>query len=352
MTAIGALQILNVPIVIGDLLVIDRTGTGDHALVPTYAETARLLEGTSVRIAHMAQKTVIVHDRLCIAFSGHYDSIIAAINAVRRTPHPTNEEELRDRLSSIKTEAAYWAVGFVIARSPVCFRWSSSDQKLRSAAKNFAGTGASTLEKAVTFGDPRPQPEKDRILGVVERSITCCIAQLLYYEMRIGFGLREAFGGGYQIAIFDGKRFKFIPRYFLFYGYFEEKDGQWIPYIVEEYLHVANILETTIVRSFRIMSDDRLSITQCVIGDDDNVSKSKYNHQHLDLAEGQYIGIMTAVGRQKLSIICADQKCDYWSIREESSVSSNNNQVVLHRYLTEKFFENSAKNLEIPYQPD
>lgn len=352
MTAIGALRVMNVPVVIGDLLVTGKGGTGDHAVVPTYSETNRLLEGTSVRITHMAQKTIIVHDRLCIAFSGHYDSILVAINAVRRTPHPTNEEELRERLCSIKTEAAYWAVGFIIARNSVCFLWSSTEQKLKASAKTFAGTGASVLETAVTFGAPHPEPTKDQVVGVVERFITCSIAQILYYEMRIGFGIREAFGGGYQIAIFDGNKFRFIPRYFLFYGYFEEKNGVWTPYIVEDYLHVASISATTIVRSFRIMPDNRLAITQCVIGDDEDVSSSEYNNQHLPLADGQYVGIMTALGKPKLSIICGEQQCPFWKISETAEISSSQNRVVLHRYLTDKFFETAAKNLGISYKPE
>ncbi len=222
MTVIAAFPLYDVPALIGDLLVTARSAEEAHSYLPTAPEAAaRLPEQIGARIAGARKKVHLIGSKLAVAWCG---SQLAASGVIRRlheafSSTPATARALTNKFAGIDDyqgdRLAVHIIGWLIDPAPMCFRWNSMwPAELFFADSHFDGSGeevfAGVLSErphASAFGPGITSPAEAAAFFLLAK-----ISKLIDKEIWSGETLRNRFGYGYEVVIFDGSAFRYIDQ--------------------------------------------------------------------------------------------------------------------------------------------
>jgi 20S proteasome alpha/beta subunit len=224
---IAALELENVPVLMGDFL-ITTEGPG-KSLKFLHTRPTLELPGQTHRITDLRRKCIIINDHLVVAFTGSVrngGSILREL--VRRfagADRGPTIEKLEKALHhfTFSFDSNDSIVGWTVHnKKPICFTFTSKlHGKVKKVKRAVMGQGQRTLED---YLDNLLTPDYPTVRTAREKAGLAAIAligRLITDEMATGQPIIERFGGGAEVAVWDGVRFQFIPKIgFFFYNIF------------------------------------------------------------------------------------------------------------------------------------
>lgn len=273
MTAAGTFRACEVPILFADLLISgpntnpnltipSQLGTQDGRLpVEPHEVSGRLAE--LMKPVDLAQKVVIISPRLCVCWAGRVDLAMLFVNYLRnRAASPMlTRDELTAVLRAYSFDCNIEMNFALFLYDGVNLTWANSDgwptpydighfRQVR-----LFGTGREVLFESVMAAsewepDPKLHPVRNALLNALD-----CVGVALGGQVFFGIGFRaeHAFGGGFEIAYFDGGRgFQKVDGLLHMFAYVDGyEDGTWRvtfmgPYFYQYYVgdELRIVLET------------------------------------------------------------------------------------------------------------
>jgi hypothetical protein len=221
MTAIAALELHGVAVLMGDFL-ITTGGAGKSLTLHTRPDSP--LPIMAHRVTDMRRKCIIINDHFAVAFTGYVGpgkimikALVDAFSAKKRAPHIAEIDDVLAEFTKLNTINTI--IGWTVPnRKPLCFSFTTKrGEKVCRMPSTVAGTGSKSLRKYISGVR---SGEYGYLKTASERAISNGLAAVGYAiteEIISGQPLTEAFGGGAEIAVWDGKRFKFIPKIGFFF---------------------------------------------------------------------------------------------------------------------------------------
>lgn len=212
MTLVATFAADGTPFLIGDSLI---TSSGQVTTTRTTPLLDRLPSKPShindVPVQELVQKILIISDSFCLGFSGFVYPAQDMIKGLRTEFR--NNPPLRSTLSaylrkhSYQPSKEYSLVGWLIEDSiPRTFHWDSaspSEIQFDNSDGYSIGSGSRYFyDKVSNARIIRQESSSTRVLTIISR--------LLGDEAIYGEPLADSFGGVYQIAYFDGSKFRYI----------------------------------------------------------------------------------------------------------------------------------------------
>ncbi len=224
LTVIAALELENVPVLMGDFL-ITADGPGKSLILHT-RPTLELPEQTH-RITDLRRKCIIINDHLIVAFTGRVSAGRRIIRELVRRFSGADRGPTIERLEKALHHFTFtlnsddFIVGWTVHnRKPICFTFTSRlGSKVERVKRSVKGRGRQTFEG---YLDNLLSPDDPSVKTAREGAGLAAIALIgrqLTDEMITGQPILERFGGGAEVAVWDGLRFQFIPKIgFFFYN--------------------------------------------------------------------------------------------------------------------------------------
>jgi hypothetical protein len=215
MTLVCATHYNFVPLLIGDVLLSgDRP---EHAEVATFDNVEKLFFPRSEKIVGVASKLALIKPKLAVGWSG---SLIYARSVIRYLQETlTDTSSLEDlkvaflQYEKIQPDSPVELVGSLVfgQNKGTIFNWKGYEHGKFSIGAFFtSGSGSETFQAELAplplyYSKPDVYPEMDAVSWAIER-----VGFLLGGEILRGANLPDYFGGGFDVAFFDGHTFRRI----------------------------------------------------------------------------------------------------------------------------------------------
>ena len=219
MTAIATYGYRGWPGLIGDLLISGLEDPLRSAGLPTIGAVVEVFpQGSGWTITGLRQKIAIVSDNCAVAWAGSQIGAQVAISQIREVAQSGNLTfgnltAILDELDSDVSAKDVSLLGFLIQDGALhnFARNAENDGKtLEGDIVRSAGIGGKYLFDILTRDGPgRSQPSVSEIplaQEVYERGLVVSGA-LMRTERPSGYTLRRYYGGGYEVAVYNGERF-------------------------------------------------------------------------------------------------------------------------------------------------
>jgi hypothetical protein len=221
-------------------LIADYLETGDapaNIAVPTYPDVEAIIPANMFKVSGLVRKSALIEPGIVVAASGNASAAKRAIDRLYANfegERPTKERfalalKQMDDLATNSCTLIGWLLD---GDRPTSFRWNSkSYRKLQFDGDFTEGSGRSLYEEVA----PRPGGFHISNLEVFEGASEFCLHQtatLWANELLRGNTLRDRFGAGYDIFVFNDGHFRLLEEctYLLFLMDFEEATGGGVTY--------------------------------------------------------------------------------------------------------------------------
>lgn len=222
MTLIAAFPVHGVPVLVGDLLLTADADEGSQSFLPTVPEAAaRLPETIGARVAGVTKKVHLIGTRLAVAWCGRRFVASAVIRRLYEefSSSEATTERLTDILASFidnqDENISIQLIGWIVDPIPRCFRWNSMwPSELFFNDADFDGSGENMFretlnlprEARASYGHGISSPQEAAFYLLAKTS------NLVAREIWTADTLANRFGYCYDIAIFDGARFRYLDQ--------------------------------------------------------------------------------------------------------------------------------------------
>lgn len=221
MTVVAAFKAYGVPVLVGDLLITVDTSKKEHSFLPTSPIAASTLsEDAQAKISGTRKKVHLFGNSLAVAWSG---SLLAATSVLKALKQQSDREQIgRDTLVDFLSSQTDWTedkfsillTGWVSDPELLCFRWNSAwPQEVFFGDRFFDGSGDHIFEALVD--EQVSSGTGPGIKSNVEQGIYAVLAKvgkLVSHEVLTGETLRSRFGYCYEVAYFDGEKFRYVDE--------------------------------------------------------------------------------------------------------------------------------------------
>jgi hypothetical protein len=206
-------SVRNVPYLISDYLV---TSSGGVSIpIPTRADSGAVLAAQKIYASGLVRKALQITSGFVVAASGDGEAATTAIRSLQvgfsqSTPKVAALKSALAEVDDLPGDCTL--VGWTVERqTPISFCWDSTRPcKLRTGGRFVAGNGRRMYENLMGgFVQPHLR-QQARLDGAIE----FCLHQtgtLWANEMLRGNTLVERFGGGFDIYVYDGRKFYLVP---------------------------------------------------------------------------------------------------------------------------------------------
>ena len=216
MTLAAAYRVGKTPVLLSDFLTSGQVRNGKHAEIPTRVDLTepRPLDW-QIEVKGMVRKTVKICDNLAVAIAG---SILGAMVVTNKLLEQFADQcpdriEFAEYLAGIDdakpiaTEVTL--VGWLVEdEEPHSFRWTStSPEELDWGEDYLTGSGTALFQQLAWRKDQRDWQLTDSF-DHARRYVWQQVANMLVNEITNGATVQNLFGAGYDITIWDGKRFR------------------------------------------------------------------------------------------------------------------------------------------------
>jgi hypothetical protein len=214
LTVVANIKLKGVPTLIGDTLLT----TTEPGAISIEVPTNKLVTTALTRpVSRFARKVYIIAKRCCIAWAGsrlEAQRLIPEMRAHLRR-HGVKDSSLAEVLSSQSGgQSGLTIVGWIADPEPRPFWWSNQDpKKVWFDEHDVEGLGEETFRR-IFFAASRSGTGGG--LTTVELASTAALAgigRLLTEETLSGLSLQNGFGFCYDVAVWAGYRFKYVPSY-------------------------------------------------------------------------------------------------------------------------------------------
>lgn len=235
MTVVAALRIEGIPALIGDFLITDGQRGIHHAFLPTRPNLNNPAHPTLPRrIKGLGRKLHVINQRFVVGFTGSVEAGAAIFADLERRFGHSNRAPSISEIShaleafNVQFNGRATIIGWTVSSRPRCFRWSARPgSPAVHVTHAIEGSGghhfAEVLTNAVSGG------YSDAVRTAFERAILLGLAKVgavLVEEMTTGANLKESYGAGAEIVLFQGNRFQFISKLgYVFWNARIELDG-------------------------------------------------------------------------------------------------------------------------------
>ncbi|MES1183074.1 MAG: hypothetical protein ABUL60_04620 [Myxococcales bacterium] len=228
MTAIGAVQTAaeRIAIVVGDLA-LEGVEPAVEVFVPTRGSTREVFPvGAGFTVVGLVQKVVICHDRLVVAWTGSRIAAQSLLRELTAISSPDDESLAAAVEGQEDSEATRQLemLGFLAEPHDAStmrvrrFRVVGRNLSMSAGTTRFLGSGAPLLSEALerAFRSCVQLKGNSDAGALIMSSIFAAIGRLMSLELTTSVSRGEAvalhplihfFGGGYEIAVLDGRRF-------------------------------------------------------------------------------------------------------------------------------------------------
>jgi hypothetical protein len=215
-TVVANIMLKGIPVLIGDTLLVTTEPGASSMEVPTNKSVTSKLTRP---VSGFARKVYILGKRCCVAWAGSRTEAQQLIPQLKAHLHRQGVKEtcLIDFLSSQPkghVSRPLRIIGWIADPDPRPFWWSNQDPKTVWLDEyDVEGTGEETFN-SVFFGAQRSVSGGG--LTPVELTSVAALAgisRLLTAEVLSGLPLTNGFGFCYDIAIWKGYRFAYVPSY-------------------------------------------------------------------------------------------------------------------------------------------
>jgi hypothetical protein len=221
MTVVAAFRTCGTPILIGDLLVTADTNNEESSFLPTSPGTAATLsKDICARIAGTRKKVHLFGGSVAVAWSG---SLLAASSVLKALKDFSEGREIdRDILAAFLAQQTGWEAdgvsvvltGWVVKPELLCFRWNSTwPHEVFFDDRFFDGSGDEVFEALIdeqvrSAAGPGIESNCEKAIY----SVLAKVGKLVSHEVFTGETLRSRFGYCYEVAYFDGARFRYVDE--------------------------------------------------------------------------------------------------------------------------------------------
>jgi hypothetical protein len=219
MTVVAAVSIFNVPVLMSDIVITDESEK-PSVLVPTRIHTT--MPAVPRRVSDLRRKCVIVNDRFAVAFTGHVsagkriiDELILRFGNSQNGPTMRKLDKILHpftfNLNGLEATLVGWTVH---DRRPVCFKFTAA---LRSEVTKVKSAVAGSGERIFSsyLNDPNTITNAVPGMSSKEKAIRQAIwilGRTQFEEVCTDSHLINSFGGGVELAFWDGRRFAFVRK--------------------------------------------------------------------------------------------------------------------------------------------
>lgn len=222
MTVVAAFAVHGVPVLFGDLLLTSNAGPESQSHLPTNPTvSASMPSDIGARVVGARKKVHLIGNKLAVAWSGSFmaaSSVLAELNA-KFSSMNSDVSELEAELSQITMYSdgifAVNLIGWVIDPHPRCFRWNSMwPAELFFEDAHFDGSGArmflDTLSPVGQLSGMGPGVESAEEAATL--TLLAKASKLMDNEIWSGETIRNRFGYCYEIAFYDGSKFRYVEQ--------------------------------------------------------------------------------------------------------------------------------------------
>jgi hypothetical protein len=216
MTLIASFEVDHTPVLVGDLL-ITRPGPASSSVSTPLVHTPNSIIGDqgTRSVSGLCQKIVLLHDHLCLAWAGsllHAKNFAENIRSFTAGKSTIGYDELQLFVNAYPRRDLENHIEFIL------YSWHRTGWGWFSNLKPFdlgalsnirlSGTGTSHFIKSMDAISAAP------IVGKLDGYNDLAIRALAYASLASaeqffgGVGLLEAWGGGFEVAVFQGERLK------------------------------------------------------------------------------------------------------------------------------------------------
>lgn len=219
MTAIAVFSVSDCPVLFGDLATSGIEVRGRTATIPTIGRVTNFFpEGSGWTITGLAQKVTIIADECAVVWAGSHLGAKIAIDKLHDYAQVgrITRSTVSDLLASLPSELASLDIsllGVVVdSNGPFQFGFGDFDKFERADGSTAmtSGSGSDYLKRILArVNVSRTRGESSSVHPAqlaFEAAITTG-GSLLRTERPMGFTLRNYFGGGYEVAVWNGERF-------------------------------------------------------------------------------------------------------------------------------------------------
>jgi hypothetical protein len=236
MTLIAALKIEGVPALIGDFLVTDNRPSAGHDWIPTqpYLNDPNYPNKLQRRISGAKRKLHLINDYFIVGFTGDVDAGAAIFSALEsglgNTKRGPSIMEISRALESfnIPYHKKATVIGWTAGPKPRCFKWTANPGSTATHVTHaIEGSGSRHFADLLT--NARSGGYRAGVNTAFEKAILLGLAKvggILTEELRAATNLKEYYGYGGEIALFNGRRFQFISQVgYVFWNALIDLDG-------------------------------------------------------------------------------------------------------------------------------
>jgi hypothetical protein len=247
MTLIAAFEYEGSPVLLGDLL-ITRAGDATHPSNSTplvHLPNSLIPVGSGYSISGMAQKLVLIHEHLCMAWAGSLINATALARHLRSFVADKSRldyQELRSLLEDYP-RADYGNIDLII------YSWHGNGTGWFS---NLAAFDLEPLNNLRVSGTGRDRFIQN--IGNLEGQHTASLSNIGYQSVAMramalaslasaqqvfeGIGITHRWGGGFELVTFDGQRLQKVDRVLTVHWNFEEvEDGAFVARLLPSFIY-------------------------------------------------------------------------------------------------------------------
>lgn len=214
MTLVAAYRIGRVPAVLSDTLV--SGGPGEHAPISTRVDLGKPLPAYwQTAVKGLSRKSVLIGENVAAAVAGNGFGAAVVCQKLQerfrglRPEAATLAAGLSEMNDAMSEQTAFTLVGWVVGKDgPRSFRWRSSAPKDIDWDHDFIeGSGADLFQEIAWSPTQRDWQLIDNFdhaqyYGLIQ------LSSLFVNEMTNGIPIFNLFGGGYDLLLWDGMRFR------------------------------------------------------------------------------------------------------------------------------------------------
>jgi hypothetical protein len=214
MTLVAAVEILNVPLVFGDIL-ISAPGERPAVAIPTRPDAGQFVAPTGYSIAGVRRKVVLLHDRLAVAWARNEMGARRLVKELRGFVGAGGVQRggLFDWLRrypsqgrGVQCELVGWIVD---DEGGAAFHWGSDGTFSVDQGPQLAGTGKEDFQAEILARPHGFYMKPD--LSPADRALHLALSlagNSIGREIASGAPLQHLYGGGIEVALFLDGRFR------------------------------------------------------------------------------------------------------------------------------------------------
>lgn len=219
MTAIASFRVAGCPALLGDLIISGYENPNRTAALPTIGDVTNFFpEGSGWTITGLSQKVALISDDCAVAWAGSKLGAQIATTQLRALAKqaPLTKAAIESFLANLDpdiTNLGTTLLGFVRDGEDFFQFALEPDNEFIMPEGNFAytaGTGGKHLKAFLQSYAPARAWGDEKAVYPAQRAYEAGLmlgGSLLRTERPLGYTLREYYGGGYEIAVFNGERF-------------------------------------------------------------------------------------------------------------------------------------------------